>query len=344
MSKGIVMSLERNRAVIFTDDCRLVRVPLEPHHAVGKEIFMNQKEAPRAAVRTPSRLRPLRFAAAAALAIAVALGVLFAPGVLPAPVYASISIDVNPSLELQLNRELRVVAALAMNEDAKQILEGLALKGLPWTDAVARWIEAIRTKTTLQVQEMLVSAVLPEDAVALRTQLLAMEGTAAEGTLAGIQVRAIYSNDLAVATQAAQNGLSVGRQMLLTQSELQEQTWTRATIGGASLGDLVGTLLRTQERDMTRYTLHEATGTPAGQKATPGYQDVTPGAGPTNGNGDDVTPGAGPTNGSGGGDVTPGAGSGSGSGSGTGGSGTVTPSCTPDCTPTGSQTQYQGGR
>lgn len=47
-----------------------------------------------------------------------------------------VSIDINPSIELELNRFDKVVAVTAYNEEAEDILDGLSLKGRRYTDAI----------------------------------------------------------------------------------------------------------------------------------------------------------------------------------------------------------------
>ena len=47
-----------------------------------------------------------------------------------------VSIDINPSIELELNRFDKVVTVTAYNEEAEEILNGLSLKGRKYTDAL----------------------------------------------------------------------------------------------------------------------------------------------------------------------------------------------------------------
>ena len=55
--------------------------------------------------------------------------------VLKTPV-SYISIDVNPSLELELNCFARVITAQAYNEEAKSILEEISVRGEKYTEAI----------------------------------------------------------------------------------------------------------------------------------------------------------------------------------------------------------------
>ncbi len=78
---------------------------------------------------------PVRYAAAFALA---ALCVLLGGGgyaFYMAPV-AAISIDINPSMEWELNRFDRVVSVTCYNEDAQNVVSGLPLKYKKYDDAI----------------------------------------------------------------------------------------------------------------------------------------------------------------------------------------------------------------
>ncbi len=251
MNTGIVLNMDRKWAYVMTSDCRMVRVHAKPHMTIGREIRM-ETEIARDVRPAPTRRMKLAWAMAP-LAVILVLGLVFGQGILFNPVYARLSIDINPSLEMALNRNLEVVSVQAMNQEAKQVLEGLAFKfrGLQWEDAMGKWVEAVRAKLQIQVQTVLVSAVMPEDAVQLRTRLQEIEGTQNEGALKGIQVRAIYSYNGEVANEANRNGLSVGRQMLLDQARRQNRNYDEAEIAEAPVGDLIQALLQNQEQNQT---------------------------------------------------------------------------------------------
>jgi len=251
MSKGVILTLDKKKATILTDDCRLVHTAAQPGMAPGKEINMDMN----AKTKTVRRryLRPALIAAGAIAVLAAAL--IFGLSQNQNKVYAIISVDVNPSMELSLNKNLEVISAEAMNEDAEPFLAGQNYRGMFWKDAVEAWTEALRQSSQIQVKNMLISAVMPEDAEQLRTQLMSMEGAADAGKMKGIAVRIIYSYDRNVSEDAARNGLSVGRQMLLNRERTQERTdWDAATIENAPLDELMDTLLTDGEQNQTRVT------------------------------------------------------------------------------------------
>ncbi len=249
MKTGTIVGIDRKHAHVFTSDCRMVKLQWQPDMVVGKEIMMEPTNITPAPV---ARNRRLQFSlAAACLVLLLVVGLIFGQGLITSPVYATLSIDVNPSLELSLDRDLNVLSVKALNDDATQLLAGHNLTGLYWQDAVNTWAEILKASNQVQVDTMLISAVMPEDAIQLKTQLLAMEGTVNQGVLSNIEVRAIYSNDAALVGQASQNGLSIGRQMLLNQALVQNQNWDENSIENAPLGELIQNLLQNQEQNQT---------------------------------------------------------------------------------------------
>jgi hypothetical protein len=83
-----------------------------------------------------------RFAAAIAAAAAIALSALFAYNLYYTP-SAYIDVDVNPSVELTLNRFDRVIGVRAYNEDGEDIVSGLSLRHKRYGDALVALIDAI---------------------------------------------------------------------------------------------------------------------------------------------------------------------------------------------------------
>ncbi|MBR3705280.1 MAG: hypothetical protein IKM11_07330 [Oscillospiraceae bacterium] len=86
-----------------------------------------------ALARRQRRRYPMRYAVAAACLFVLltisGCGIYFTP-------VATISVDVNPSLELSVNRFDRVIAATPFNEDAQMILSSAKLKNMRYHDAL----------------------------------------------------------------------------------------------------------------------------------------------------------------------------------------------------------------
>lgn len=82
-----------------------------------------------------SRFPALRRAVALAATLAVALGLFSYTMVFSAAAY--VSIDVNPSVELTLNRMNRVIDTQSFNQEGAALLDAANVKGLPYNDAAA---------------------------------------------------------------------------------------------------------------------------------------------------------------------------------------------------------------
>lgn len=121
---GIVMKIEKNTAVVMKNGGEFVSIPVRQGWKTGEVIVLPEKRR---------SIRPL-YTAAACLALVFTLGAgsfhyYYAQTSL-------VSIDVNPSIELGINRFNRVVETRALNPEGEQILAEQSLKNLPWQEAV----------------------------------------------------------------------------------------------------------------------------------------------------------------------------------------------------------------
>ncbi|MDD6316655.1 MAG: PepSY domain-containing protein, partial [Clostridia bacterium] len=92
-----------------------------------------QERAARRGGRTGGRMMVKRMGA---LAAAVALVLAFGAAYLQFSVDSVIDIDVNPSVEIRINRGEKVLSATALNEDAETVLRGMDLKNVDLNVAV----------------------------------------------------------------------------------------------------------------------------------------------------------------------------------------------------------------
>lgn len=126
MKTGIVFRLEGCKAIILKADGSFVSVSAKNGWKVGETVTLS----------TPvkNRLRP-------ALAIAACLAVVTLGGLGLNQFYALpvslISLDVNPSIELGVNRWGRVVTSTALNDEGAQILTEALTKNTAYQDALS---------------------------------------------------------------------------------------------------------------------------------------------------------------------------------------------------------------
>lgn len=120
--KGILLEKD-GKGIVLTADGEFRYIP-SPQAEVGAEVPLPSTP--------PQRWRLLSLAAALA---AVFIGLGLYRYFLPAPV-AYVALDINPSLELGIDRQERVVKVVCLNEEARRLAAGVKVRGLPVTKAV----------------------------------------------------------------------------------------------------------------------------------------------------------------------------------------------------------------
>lgn len=179
------------------------------------------KESTKSFLREAGRNRQAHRGAALRLAtVCAALAVFLGIGgfaFLGTPV-AYVSIDVNPSLELELNRLDRVIAVRAFNEDGERIAAGISVKGMRCEDALEKILDSREMQPYLTQDAALTFTVATESEpkeAQLLSDIARSRGCTEHG---GVSVRA----DMSLVGEAHENGLSLGKYLayrLLVQYE-----------------------------------------------------------------------------------------------------------------------------
>lgn len=158
-----------------------------------------------------------RYAAVCAVVIAVAFGI-GSYGVFNTAV-SYISIDVNPSVELALNRFDNVVEASAYNDDGAEALKGLDLKGKPYTEAIDSLFKNSEFISCLEENNRLDFTVVSDR----QDEIIdGIRGCKGYGQYNGY----CHSADSDLASQAHGHGLSVGKYRAYTELSKYDETIT----------------------------------------------------------------------------------------------------------------------
>lgn len=118
-----------------------------------------------------------------------------------------ISIDVNPSIELALNRWNRVITAKGYNEDGSAILRTLSVKGMAYTDAVNTIIDSEAMQPYLEGDSTLTFTVASRDEERETILLAGIETSSGCRNHGGQSCKA----DLSLLEAAHEHGLSMGK-------------------------------------------------------------------------------------------------------------------------------------
>ncbi|WP_077324946.1 anti-sigma factor domain-containing protein [Virgibacillus siamensis] len=125
MKKGIVMEKHRRYMIVMQSDGVFQKAPPMDKVAVGSEVtFEPLRARKRSYFYANNRNFSLKPVAMLCVLLLLLVPVYFMMGV--NKTYAYVSIDINPSIELEINDELQVRSMNAVNDDGKEIIKQLA--------------------------------------------------------------------------------------------------------------------------------------------------------------------------------------------------------------------------
>lgn len=142
-----------------------------------------------------------------------------------------ISIDVNPSLELSLNRFDLVVDVRAYNEDGEAVLAGMKLKGKPYADAVDALLSDAGFQTYLGADAQLTFTVISDRQEELIAGIACCKGYA--GFCAGSRTASPE-----IRAHAHASGMSFGKYQAYLDLAAYDPTLTPAQCGRMSMKEL----------------------------------------------------------------------------------------------------------
>lgn len=156
MSRGTIMALERKTAVVLTPGGEFVRVRRLPGFELGAEIVYAAKQG-------AARVKRWMLAGASAAALLVVLVGLWL--LQPPSVVAYVTMDVNPSVEIGLDKNMHVRELRAVNRDAEAIVSGVKYKGKALEEVMSAVADKLAASRPLLQDEVVIVSV-PVKAVA----------------------------------------------------------------------------------------------------------------------------------------------------------------------------------
>lgn len=152
-NKGVVVEIApKNKVIIMTPQGEFVKVPLRKHVQVGQEIRYSPKK---------ERLSPWQLGIAATLFLAI-LGSwpLFSGKLVPMPTVTPafvITVELNPSLELQVSSNKEVLAVEGLNRDGRELAQRLNLIGDDLRSALSTIASRAEAEGYAQGQQIVVT-------------------------------------------------------------------------------------------------------------------------------------------------------------------------------------------
>lgn len=125
--KGTIISISAGRAVIMNQRCGFEEIRIEGRHQPGDEIEYSPGE-----VVSPRRLPVKILALAASILICCLAGFYAFSQMLAGEAVAYVGLEINPSLEIGLDKNHRIISVTGFNDDGKALIQksGLLQAGL----------------------------------------------------------------------------------------------------------------------------------------------------------------------------------------------------------------------
>ncbi|WP_371400272.1 anti-sigma factor domain-containing protein [Bacillus wiedmannii] len=119
MNKGIVMDIKKHNVVVLTPNGEFITFKRKAHsYMVGEEISFDEEEQRSPRFTMPPFLKPASILVTCCLCV-----FLFFYNQPEEKAFAYVSVDINPSLEASVTKDLRVIDLRACNDDGRRILK-----------------------------------------------------------------------------------------------------------------------------------------------------------------------------------------------------------------------------
>ncbi len=164
--EGIVISLTKSKAVVTTNDFQCFYIKRGPAEYVGKEVEFTERDI----IRERPALEKLMIGVACIVILFVIasfsniVGIININDIFSEPrAFAYIDVDINPSLEIEIDNAGDVMKLVPLNEDAKVLVKKLKFGKINVSKAISNIIDEVKKDKYLNAAEkdyILVSSTL----------------------------------------------------------------------------------------------------------------------------------------------------------------------------------------
>lgn len=222
--RGTILKLKEKKAIVMTEECDFLSIKRRSGMSLGQQITFQESDIIRY-----NRKNVKYFMVAASILLIFLISVSYFHYTANSA-YAYVDIDINPSLELVINKQERVLKTIPLNEDARFLSKGLTLNGMTVQNALAQIIVRSKEQGYLDVQnenDILISVALNMDGKdytplkdkaeeRLENLIGSLRGTVND--LAALKVKALILKITPEKRKHSQeNNISMGRYFIYTQ-------------------------------------------------------------------------------------------------------------------------------
>jgi uncharacterized membrane protein YgcG len=212
-TSGIILELNKKQALIMTDEAGFMGINRKPGMFIGEQVDIEQSIHKKFSLN--------RYAYSLGLAsiaiVAFILLLVIAYSGQKAKLYAYVSVDINPSMEFAVNKEIQIINAKGLNNAGKILLRSIDFQNMPVDRALMMVVEKAQQNHYFHNKNgkyVLIAAAVKTESLK-RPVLLAKSIQRVEEKLKKQDIHLQFiQTTLAQRTTALQNNLSTGRYIL----------------------------------------------------------------------------------------------------------------------------------
>jgi hypothetical protein len=244
---GTIMEIKNSKAYVFTETCEFLPIRAKKEYLLGQQVHFADRDV--CLTNNILRLNGFKVLAAAALIVLIAAAVLAAflsprgAGGFDTACVAVVSFDLNPSIEMSVNKDYRVIDVVYSNQDGSSLTEGLDLKTKTVPEALRQILDRAEQKGYLDSKKIVLITGAPNTAEADKTygeQLKGILSSLAETN--GTEIITAYVDDARIISDAKSSDVSIGKMLLFRYASDNGYNITLQEVKDGSVSDILDQL------------------------------------------------------------------------------------------------------
>lgn len=251
---GTIIEINSNKTYVMTMDYSIVTLRTKKDYFLGQQItFTKHDKYKELYLIYTTSLKTLAIAASIVFLI---VATIYTSTILrnsgsnhfDAVCTALVSVDINPSIEISINKDEQIVSVQAKNEDGIELLNKLNLTQKKLTEGVNEIVLTAKemgyindTKKVILVSAALYSPTGEDTSDEYASQLQQILASL-ETNQDSANLLTVYIDDSAIIEEAKTNNLSIGKELLYKYAQTQDESLTAEEIRTTSLNELLDNL------------------------------------------------------------------------------------------------------
>lgn len=250
LSTGTILEIDHYKTYVFTTDCQMIPLKSKREYFVGQQIQFTQNDLYKGNPFTNPRVFRTLMSVAAVFVIllssVLAYRLLLPSDVIDSRCTAVVSVDINPGIQIRVNKDGLIIETGYTNDDGRLLLAGLSLEGKALREGVDEIVSAAAEMGYITPEKKLVfvSAALnaaENDGGDYAAQLKQILSSLEQG-YENADVLTVFIEDPQIILDAEANGLSIGKELLYKYAQLQNLSLTAADIQQATIVEIFNSL------------------------------------------------------------------------------------------------------